>query len=280
MVTTAAFAAQAIERLQAAHIPDAAFEVWCLLEDIAGVPHGNLSEKPLEQRVLQQLDDALQQRLDGRPLQYILGEWDFLNLRLKVGEGVLIPRADTEILCETVAAALQNTPSPRILDLCAGSGCVGLGMASFIPSATVLAVEKFPKAWAFLQENIRRYPQYAVQAVQADVLTDFDAVDGLFDALVSNPPYIPTADLAGLMREVQKEPSSALDGGADGLQFYRVILSRWISKLKIGGFCAVEIGFDQAQAVNRLFGEAGLENCRIVKDYGGNDRVVIGRRKK
>lgn len=276
MVTAFSYAKMAVERLRVNDIPDAAFEVRCLLEDVAHLPYGVAQDAVLSAQTVQALDAALEQRLSGRPLQYILGQWDFLSLRLKVGEGVLIPRADTELLCETAADRLRRVQNPHVLDLCAGSGCVGIGVASLLPCATVVEVEKSPQAFAFLQENIKRYPQYAVRAVQADILTDFDAVDGSFDAILSNPPYIASAELDGLMREVQHEPRLALDGGADGLLFYRAILTHWLEKLKKGGFCAVEIGFDQGEQVNRLFGKFGLKNTRILKDYGGNDRVVIG----
>ncbi len=276
MVTAATYAKEAVERLCANNIPDAAFEVRCLLEDIAHLPHGVAQDAVLSAQTVEALDAALEQRLSGRPLQYILGEWDFLSLRLKVGDGVLIPRADTELLCETAADRLRDIQNPRVLDLCAGSGCVGIGVASLLPSAQVVEVEKSPQAFAFLEENIKRYPQYAVQAVQADILTDFDAVNGTFDAILSNPPYIATAELDGLMREVQYEPRLALDGGVDGLRFYRAILTHWLPKLRKSGFCAVEIGFDQGEQANRLFGEFGLKNTHVLKDCGGNDRVVIG----
>lgn len=277
MVIAARYAAQATEKLAAADIPDAAFEVRCLLEDIAHLPHGILpDDRVLPETVVIALDKAVKERLDGRPLQYILGQWDFLSLRLKVGEGVLIPRADTELLCETAAELLRDIPSPRVLDLCAGSGCVGLGVASLLPTVWVTAVEKSPQAFAYLKENIARYPQYAVQGTLADIFTDHAAFDDGFDAILSNPPYIPAADLPQLMREVQREPSMALDGGEDGLIFYRAILEHWVPKLRDGGFCAVEIGFDQGEQVDRLFGNAGLKNRRVLKDLGGNDRVVIG----
>ncbi len=279
MVTFAALAAELAARFTAAGIEDAAFEVRCLLEDIGGMPRGGV---PSETAVPSQAEAAVRaaaaERMCGRPLQYILGEWDFLSLTLCVGEGVLIPRADTEILCEAAAAALKAVPAPRVLDLCAGSGCVGLGVASLLPRCTVTAIEVSDAAFAFLEKNIARYPQYTVKAVKADILTDHTAFDGAYDAILSNPPYIPAADIAGLMREVQNEPRLALDGGADGLTFYRAILAHWVPKLQAGGLCAVEIGFDQGDAVNRLFGEAGLVGCRVIKDYGGNDRVVLGYR--
>ncbi len=277
MVTAKAFAADAAARLCAAGVEDAAFEVRCLLEDLGGVPHGaRLDERPLQADAVVALQRAIAERLDGRPLQYILGEWDFLSLRLYVGEGVLIPRPDTELLCETAAEALRSTEAPRVLDLCAGSGCVGLGVASLLKNVSVTAVEKSDAAFHFLSKNIARYPQYAVHAVQGDIFTDGEKVEGCFDAILSNPPYIPNKDLSSLQREVQNEPQMALDGGADGLDFYRVILDAWLPKLKAGGFCAVEIGYDQGEQVDRLFGDYGLQNRKILKDLGNQDRVVIG----
>lgn len=281
MVTFLSLETELTDRFSAAGIDCAPFEVRCLLEDLGGLARGAaITEREMSQQAVLAVRAAADERVAGRPLQYILGEWEFLNLKLSVGEGVLIPRPDTEILCETVAARMQDLPNPKVIDLCAGSGCVGLGIASLLPESTVTAVEVSDAAFPFLEKNIARYPQYAVKAVKADILTDHKAFDGTYDAVVSNPPYIPAADIEGLMREVQHEPRLALDGGADGLTFYRAILTAWAPKLKAGGLLAVEIGFDQGEAVNRLFGEAGLCNTRVIKDYGGNNRLVLGYRAK
>ncbi len=267
----------AVSRLQDSGCEDAAFDARCLLEDFGGLTRGHVpDDTPLTEEQAAVLARALDERAAGRPLQYILGEWDFLTLTLKVGEGVLIPRADTECLCEETARRLMGMDSPRVLDLCAGSGCVGLGLASLYPSAQVTAVELSDAALPFLRENIARYPQYAVTVKQADVLRDADAFDGELDAIVSNPPYIPTADLDGLMREVRREPRMALDGDADGLVFYRAITERWLPKLREGGVCAVEVGIGQATDVAALFAAAGLADVRIVRDLGGVERVVSG----
>lgn len=279
MVTFSQVGNEVEQRLVAAGIEDAAFEMRCLMEDIGGVPRGTaITEQEMPERAAAAVFAAVAERIAGRPLQYILGEWEFLTLTLCVGEGVLIPRPDTELLCETVAEQLCDIHSPRVLDLCAGSGCVGLGIASLLPQCAVTLVEVSDAAFAFLEKNVARYPQYAVKAVKADVLTDHTAFEETYDAIVSNPPYIPAKDIDGLMREVRHEPRLALDGGADGLVFYRSILAHWMPKLKAGGLLAVEIGFDQGEAVNRLFGEAGLVDCRVLKDYGNNDRVVLGYR--
>lgn len=279
MVTRRAWLTQAVERLNRAGCMDAAFDARCLLEELGGLARGHRpDETPLTGEQERRLEESLSQRLDGRPLQYILGEWDFLSLTLAVGEGVLIPRPDTETLCETAAAALRElrTVAPRVLDLCAGSGCVGLGLASLYPAAQVTAVELSDRAFPFLQKNIARYPRLKVQAVQADVLEQAAQFTGPYEAILSNPPYIPTGDLPHLQREVLREPTMALDGSADGLRFYRAIAQTWTAKLAPGGFCAVEVGFDQAPAVKELFRAAGLERVQAVPDLAGIDRVVLG----
>lgn len=271
----------AVYRLTDSGCEDAAFDARCLLEDLGGLARGHAPDvTPLTDEQTAALTRALDARAAGRPLQYILGEWDFLTLTLAVGEGVLIPRADTECLCEEAARRLAGVNSPRVLDLCAGSGCVGLGLASFCPSAQVTAVELSDDALPYLRENIARYPQYAVTVKKADVLQDADAFDGGFDAILSNPPYIPTADLAGLMREVRHEPRMALDGDADGLIFYRAIAEQWLPRLRDGGICAVEVGIGQAADVAAVFAAAGLIDIRIICDLGGVERVVSGIKNK
>ncbi len=272
---------QATARLTAAGCEDAAFDARCLLEDLGGLPRGRLpdtSELTAEQS--EQLASALTRRAEGYPLQYILGEWDFLSLTLRVGEGVLIPRADTEVLCETAASCLRGVSRPRVLDLCAGSGCVALGVASLCAGAQVTAVELSDAAYPYLLENIARYPSLAVTAAQADVLHDAGDFEDDYDAILSNPPYIPTADMDGLMREVHHEPRMALDGSEDGLRFYRVIADVWSRKLRDGGVCAVEVGIGQAEAVASLFRAADLKDVHVVDDLGGVPRVVCGIRRK
>ena len=279
MVSRLDWFATATARLTEAGCEDAAFDARCLLEDFGGLPRGRAADDtPLTDEQASVLDTALAQRAEGRPLQYILGEWEFLALTLKVGEGVLIPRPDTELLCEVAAERLRGKAAPRVLDLCAGSGCVGLGIASLCPSAVVTEVELSADALPYLRENVMRYPDYAVTVRQADVLADFAAFDGPYDAIVSNPPYIPTADLPALQREVQHEPKMALDGTADGLAFYRTIAEHWCEKLAPNGFVAVEVGIGQAQDVAALFAAQGLENTGIFTDLGGVARVVLARK--
>ncbi len=278
--TRRAWYSRAVSRLADSGCEDAAFDARCLLEDFGGLTRGHAPDDTLlTEEQTATLARALDERAAGRPLQYILGEWDFLSLTLAVGEGVLIPRADTECLCEEAARRLAGVDSPRVLDLCAGSGCVGLGLASLCPSAQVTAVELSDEALPYLRQNVARYLQYHVTVKKADVLRDFGAFDGGFDAILSNPPYIPSADLAGLMREVQHEPTMALDGDADGLTFYRTIAERWLPKLADSGVCAVEVGIGQAADVAALLTAAGLSEVAIICDLGGVERVVSGIKK-
>ena len=278
MVTRRDWLTAATARLTAAGCEDAAFDARCLLEDLGGLPRGQRADDtPLTEAQEAALTAALTQRAEGRPLQYILGQWEFLTLTLKVGEGVLIPRPDTELLCEAAAERLGGVAAPRVLDLCAGSGCVGLGVCSLVPDATVTAVELSDDALPYLKENVAAYP-YAVTVRQADVLTDYGDFGGPYDAILSNPPYIPTADLAGLQREVQHEPSMALDGADDGLLFYRTIAEHWCDKLAENGFVAVETGIGQAADVAALFAACGLENTEVLTDLGGVERVVVARK--
>lgn len=279
-VTRRAWYFAARDRLATVGCEDAGFDAQCLLEDLGGLTRGHApDETVLTAPQLARLDAALSERADGRPLQYILGEWDFLSLTLAVGEGVLIPRTDTECLCEQAARRLAHLPRAHVLDLCAGSGCVGLGVASLCPDVQVTAVEVSDAALMYLEKNVARYPSYAVTVRKADVLTDYDAFDSGWDAILSNPPYIPRADLDTLMREVQREPRLALDGDEDGLLFYRTIAAHWCRKLRRGGFCAVEVGIGQAAAVADLFAAAGLTEIAVNRDLGGVERVVVGVKK-
>lgn len=230
-------------------------------------------DRAVSDDALKAVMSAARQRAFGRPLQYIIGTWDFLSLTLEVGEGVLIPRPETELLCKKAADILSGIGNPRILDLCAGSGCVGLGIASLCGQVSVTAVELSPPAFEYLKRNISRYPEYKVQPVLADVLKDADLFDGMYDAIVANPPYIPSSDIPGLMREVRHEPVEALDGG-DGFKFYRAIIKDWLKKIVPGGFCAVEVGLGQAASVAKMFADEGLQKAEIFDDTSGIPRVV------
>lgn len=256
-----------------------AFDAGCLFEKTFGLGR--------QERILQSSREAdaektrcylstAKERAAGRPLQYILGEWPFLSFTLKVGEGVLIPREETELLVRTAAGMLKDVQKPRIADLCSGTGAVALGLASLLPGAEVAAAEKYPEALRYLRQNIQEAGIPGVTAVEADVLSSA-AVEHFppLDGIVSNPPYVCREDLSGLQEEVRHEPREALDGGEDGLLFYRAIAKIWLPKLKPGGIAAVEIGEEQAQAVEKLF-SGRLTRLRVLEDFNGLDRVVCG----
>lgn len=221
---------------------------------------------------------ALAQRCSRRPLQYILGSWEFMDLRLNVGEGVLVPREDTAVLVETLAQGLSGVQAPTGLDLCAGTGAVGLGLCSLLPDVSVLCVELSPQAFPYLERNLASYPQYHAKAVCADVLAGpGERFPQGLDFIAANPPYIPSGELPGLQPEVRREPALALDGGEDGLVFYRAIAKLWAPLLKPGGLLAVEIGEEQGQAVSRIFAENRLSDVTLKQDWAGLDRCMIGR---
>jgi len=236
--------------------------------DGSKLPHGQLPRFYDEEAYVPGLAEAFERRVAGEPLQYILGEWDFLSLTLAVGPGVLIPRQDTETLCTAVSEMWHG--SAKALDLCAGTGCVALGLCSLMGDVTVTAVEKDEAAFEYLLENCARYPQYRVTSVRADVLEDAASFEPV-DIITCNPPYIPRGELPLLQREVQWEPRAALDGGEDGLSFYRALARDWMCKAKL---LVVEVGDGQAAAVAEIFGKTGGK-LRIVRDAAGMERVVV-----
>lgn len=269
------------EYLRKAGVESPAFDAMCLFEAVFGYNRQGLllhGDEPAPNDRIVVFNDSIHQRADKRPLQYIVGEWPFLSLTLKIGEGVLIPREDTEVLVRTAEEMLRLREKAVALDLCAGTGAVGLGLASLLPQVEVTCVEFFDEALTYLKENLQRHPELAsVNWMQADVLDPAVPEQfGMVDAIVSNPPYVTTGEMETLQEEVRREPSTALDGGEDGLRFYRALAENWVPILKKGGIFAVEIGEGQAEAVRELFTQAGLKNIRIAKDFGGIDRVVAG----
>lgn len=258
-----------------------AFDASALFEKAFGLSRQERilrSPEPADEQALREYLSLARERAAGRPLQYILGSWPFLGLSLEVGEGVLVPREETELLVRMAARMLAGTPEPRVLDLCSGSGAVALGTALLLPGARVAAAEKFETAFSYLEKNIRR-TGFAVEPLRFDVLDPASAArfHGL-DGIVSNPPYVKSGELPRLQTEVQREPGEALDGGEDGLRFYRAIARNWVPALKPGGVLAVEVGEGQSGAVSRLFETAGIEHPETREDFNGIPRVVAGRR--
>ncbi len=264
--------------LEAAGIPDAAFDVRCMFEQVGGIQLEQLLHLPaLTQAQEQRLCEMTTRRKSGEPLQYILGEWEFYGMRLFVGEGVLIPRPDTEALADTVLAHAKTLTAPRIADLCSGSGCLALALEANLPHAQVYAVEKSADALCYLQKNAA-YHKSRVQIFHADVLSPETAQKFHdLDIIVSNPPYLTAQEMRELQTEVRREPEMALYGVTeDGLHFYREITRLWRSCLKAGGLLAYEVGDGQAEQVGAILCEHGFADVRILCDLAKNPRVVQG----
>lgn len=229
----------------------------------------------LEKRV----DDLVRRRLSGEPVAYIIGEWEFYGLPLDISREVLIPRADTELLAERgIARTREAGEGARVLDLCAGSGCVGLAIAANVPSCRVVLGELAEGALRTCKQNVRRNGLNArVTCLSVDAMGTPSSALWDFDVIVCNPPYIPSGDIAGLDASVRDyEPRMALDGGADGLDFYRAIAPKWKPALRLGGALLFEVGIGQAPAVEDILTQNGYENIQTAVDTQGIWRVVEG----
>jgi len=228
----------------------------------------------VEQRIRALVDRHLQ----GEPVAYLIGEWEFYGLTLDVSEEVLIPRADTEVLAEEAILHLQDGEACRVLDLCAGSGCVGLAVAAHVPQARVLLGEISEKAVRICRQNIRRCQLTGqVSVMVMDALQRPPAAIGEFDCIVCNPPYIPKGEISRLDPSVRDyEPHLALRGGEDGLDFYRALVDLWRPALKTGGRLFFEVGIGQADPVLRLMRTGGFGDINVTADSRGVARVVYG----
>lgn len=247
-----------------------------LLADSLGLDRVGLYlqyDRPLDQAELEAYRARVQRRAQREPVQYILGEAEFWSLPLHVGPAVLIPRPDTEVLVEEALKRLPETG--RVLDVGTGSGAIAIAIAQERPQVTVLALDRSRAALEVAARNVARHHLEArVQLVEGDLV---QLPEGPYDLVVSNPPYIPTADWEGLMPDVHDhEPRLALDGGADGLDAYRALAVQAPRILRPGGWFMVEVGIGQAEAVATLFAEAGLQSTGVRNDYAGIPRVVWG----
>jgi len=218
-------------------------------------------------------------RLAGEPVAYIIGEWEFYGLPLDISREVLIPRADTEgLAARALALAKAAGEGARVLDLCAGSGCVGLAVAANAPECRVVLADVSEGAVRTCKQNVRRNGLNArVTCLLADAMRPPDPALWDFDVIACNPPYIPTADIDGLDVSVRDyEPRMALDGGPDGLDFYRSIAAKWAPALRLGGTILFEVGMGQAPDVELILGTNGYENVQTFQDTAGIWRVVEG----
>ena len=229
--------------------------------------------------VNQKFQSLMERRLRGEPVAYLIGEWEFCGVPLDISPEVLVPRDDTEILARQAIGHVQEcNGEARVLDLCAGSGCVGLAIAHYCSNANVILADIQEGPLRICRQNIRRNGLTSrVSACQADALAKPPSILWDFDVIAANPPYIPTADIDTLDDSVRLfEPRTALDGGADGLDFYRAITEKWVSSLRLGGWLLCEVGIGQIGEVEKLFAKAGLHNIQSYQDTAGIWRVVEG----
>lgn len=222
----------------------------------------------------------LERRLRGEPVAYITGGWEFYGVPLEITPDVLIPRPDTEIMVEAAIRLFSGRNSnPRILDLCAGSGCIGCAMAVHMPGAKAILVDIDKKALSVCRKNVQKNRlDTRVMCIEADATKKPPMLLGKFDLLACNAPYVPTAEIAELDVSVRDyEPVRALDGGEDGLDIIRPVISLWKSVLKDNGTIMLEIGEGQSETVQALLRKAGFTSVGALQDTGGTERVVMGR---
>jgi release factor glutamine methyltransferase len=221
--------------------------------------------------------EMIKKRINGEPIQYLIGNWNFMGHDLKVGEGVLIPRDDTEVLILESVKLISKINKPIVFDLCSGSGAIAIVLDSLInnPDMKITAIEYSKEAYSYLEYNVKKHKKN-IQCLNMNIFECHNLfADNSIDAIISNPPYICEEDVNSLQREVKFEPEIALNGGKDGLDFYRIILNKWVKKLKKGGFLGIEIGWGQLGSILDMFKICGLRDIISFKDINGVDRAVF-----
>lgn len=274
---------KARKKLSEAGISEASFNAAKIIEKHTGFKRHEIvlfGERPFG-GVSEDFWRDVERRAKHEPLQYICGKWPFFDLDFFVGQGVLIPRPDTEILCETAIPFLAERKSPKLLDLCAGSGCISISIVKNTAECEAICVELSDAAISYLQKNIDYHRvSNRVSVIQGDMLKR-ETADNLpddFDMIICNPPYIVSDDIASLDPEVVKyEPLMALDGGKDGLMFYKSA-GIYLSHLKPGGLALFEVGLGQAADVSSILQHQGYSDIFVKKDYAGIERMVAGYR--
>jgi release factor glutamine methyltransferase len=265
------------EYLEKARIEDAFADSEILVLHAAQVERlaAYMENPEISKGTIARIRRLIRRRAKGEPVQYIVGQVEFLGLKIYVGKGVLIPRPETELLAEEAIKTVSGVVRPvRVLDLCTGSGCVALAIAKVLSDATVVGTDVSKKALHYARKNARENSVDNVTFLTGSLFSPLKP--GIyFDLIVSNPPYVKRSDIRGLQREIREwEPLKALDGGDDGLDFYVKIFSDAGGYLKEGGKIMVELGFGQAAAVSEIARGAGFKNVEARKDYAGIERIL------
>ena len=273
-------------KLFKAGINDYDFDAWVLVEKICGISRTEYFVKMHDEVSMEAADryfQAIDKRITHYPLQYIVGEWEFMGLTFKVNEHVLIPRQDTEVLVEKAVSVIESEftnykGNINVMDMCTGSGCIGISVAKNVNHTHVTCVDVSKEALEVAKENAQNNKVKNISFVQSDLFTN---VSGKYNVIISNPPYITSSEIEKLMPEVKDyEPRIALDGDKDGLKFYRLIIERSKEYLEEKGFILFEIGYDQGKQVKELLKQKGFADIEVLKDLSGNDRVVMGKRRQ
>lgn len=268
---------QGIQFLEESGKENAGFDARCLMENLLNISTTEfllMRDKKTDSKTYADYINLIRRRVTGEPLQYILGEWEFMGNPFYVGEGVLIPRPETELLVEYGINYLKNKSfnNPIVFDLCSGSGCIAVSIAKQNKNATVYAIEKSNEAFEYLEKNIELNNVKNVRVVRGDIRDSMLLKDIEPQLILSNPPYIKSEEISGLQAEVKNEPRIALDGGRDGYDFYRVIAESWLSRIKNGAI-AVECAENQADEISQMFYLAQTK-VNIINDLSGFPRVV------
>lgn len=232
---------------------------------------------PGDAQYQERAEHALQRRLNGEPAAYIVGQWEFCGLDFEINSNVLIPRPDTEVVVQAALRHLKKFASPRVLDLCCGSGCIGLTVAVARPDASVVLADIDRRALMVCKRNAMRHKiKTGAACVEADALAPPPKQLGSFDMIICNPPYIPTEEINGLDGSVKDfEPHIALDGGADGLDFFRSVGAQWRQALRPGGMLVFECGQGQSGSITDTVSGMGLTHVESVEDTLGIERAIV-----
>lgn len=266
------------KRLEAAGVEDFIFEAREIIKHITGLSAAQILtsyNRKLSQFQENNLIAILHQREVRYPLQYIFTKWGFYGREFFVGPGVLVPRADTETVIEASTEYLKDKESPKILDLCAGSGCIGITLAKEIENSKVLLVEKFQEALSYTNKNIEYNKAENATAIMGDIFEGAGA-DGEYDLVVSNPPYIPEEEMSIISPETKYEPETALLARDGGMEFYKAITEKYFDSIKSGGMICFEVGFNQSERVAEILKNTGFTNITVKKDLNEINRVVSG----